>query len=156
MIILTKSLKFLLIGIITVVSLTVLILFQLGVFIPPNNNSTGGNEGIGLPITYKETVSNISLYVDYGNETINVWVGFSLFNYNTSVFHAIYKVCDLEYEYYPIYDDYLITSINGISQNSSHAWHFWVNGVISPVGSYRFALDNDSIINWNFTTGTYS
>ncbi len=151
-----KGLKFLLIGIITAVSLTIFILFQLGVFIPPNDNGTGGNGDNGLPVQYKETVSNISLYMDYGNGTINAWVGFSLYNNNTSVFHALEKYCDIKYNYYSIYNDYLIISINGISPNSTHTWYFWVNRVFSPVGSYRYALDNDSIINWNFTTGTYS
>lgn len=150
MIFLGKTLKFLLIGIIASISLTFLILFQLGVFIPPNNNGNGDN---GQPVMYKESVSNITLYIDYGNETVDILVGYSLYNYNTSVFHALDMYYDLEYEYYAIYEDYLITSINGISQNSTHAWHFWVNGVISPIGCYKYALDNDSIINWNFTTG---
>lgn len=149
MIFLGKTLKFLLIGIIASISLTFLILFQLGVFIPPNNNGNGDN---GQSVMYKESVSNITLYIDYGNETVDIWVGYSLYNYNTSVFHALDMYYDLEYEYYAIYDDYLITSINGISQNSTHAWHFWVNGEISPTGCSKYALDNDSIINWNYTT----
>lgn len=149
MIFLGKTLKFILIGLIASISLTFLILFQLGVFIPPNDNGNGSN---GQPIVYKESLSNISLYMDYGNGTVDTWVEFSLYNYNTSVFHALDKHCDLEYVYYAIYVDYLITSINGISQNSTHAWHFWVNGAISPIGCNKYALDNDSIINWNYTT----
>jgi hypothetical protein len=145
----SRGFKFFIVGLIGASSITLLVLVQFGLFAPT---------GIGLNYCQncKESISNVSLYVNYGNGTVDNWTGFSLENNRTSVFDAIDKYCNIEYKKYgPNQDTFYVASINGITEDSTHGWEFWVNGEYIWIASNLYALDNNSIITCNFTTGIY-
>lgn len=143
-----KYAKFLIIGIIGVSSLTFVILLQLGIFAPQNHNANYCTE-------CERTVLNISIKIDYGNGTIDSWSGISLDNYRTSAFDALNECCNVGYEIYGVnHDTYYVYSVNGLSEDKTHGWEYWVNGIYSWKGANLYPLENNSILLWNYTTGS--
>ena len=45
-----------------------------------------------------------------------------------------------------------ITGINGVNQNSTHYWFFYVNGDLAKVSSDKRALHDDSDVLFKFTS----
>lgn len=148
MITLEKHFKFLIIGIIGASSITFLVLVQLGLFASTDPNANFCTE-------CSESVTTISVTVDYGNGTINTWSGISLENSRTSVFDAINKCCTVTYRIYGVNQDtYYVDSINGLAEDLTHGWEYWVNGVFSFKGANLHPLENGATVVWNYTTGS--
>ena len=114
-----KRTKFIIIAIIGTSSFSFFFLFQAGYFSPTNIDSSYCTD-------CSASVSNITLFIDYGNGTTDSWIGFSLDNYNTSVIDAINKHCRINYRVYGI-DHYYVDSINGRAEDASQGWKYWVN-----------------------------
>jgi len=145
----SRSLKFFTVALIGTGSIMGLVLVQFGIFAPAST-------GINYCVKCRESVSNISLYINYGNGTVDSWTEFSLENNNTSVFDAINKYCIIEYRKYgPNQDTFYVASINGMSENSTHGWEFRVNNEYIWIASNLYSLENNSIIHCNYTSGTY-
>lgn len=144
----SRVLKFLFIGLIGASSIMGLVLVQFGIFAPTSTS-------LNYCINCKASVSNISLYVNYGNGTVDSRIGFSLDNNRTSVFDAVDKYYNIEYKKYgPNQDTFYVASINGITEDATHGWEFWVNNKYIWIASNLYALENNSIIYCNFTTSS--
>jgi len=144
----SRVLKFLFVGLIGTISIMGLVLVQFGIFAP-------ASAGLNYCKNCKASVSNISLYVNYGNGTVDSRIGFSLDNNRTSVFDAVDKYYNIEYKKYgPNQDTFYVASINGISEDAIHGWEFWVNNKYLWIASNLYALENNSIIHCNFTTSS--
>ena len=92
-----------------------------------------------------EVVEDITLTVDFGNDTIKVWGDFILTGSKTSVLDALEKYCDVEY------DDYgwgvLVTGIDGAEGD----WLYEVNGEKPGCGADRYYLRDGDDIKWILT-----
>ena len=74
--------KYILIAIIGASLFSLLILFNISLYRPPNN---------------LESVENITLIVDYNNGTIKLRENFTLSEGKTTAFDALNKWCDIQY-----------------------------------------------------------
>lgn len=86
-------------------------------------------------------ITNLTLSIDYKNGTVDNFTDFSLDEGLTSVFHAVYKNCDIIYKIYAN-GDYYISNINGIDIG----WIYYVNDEFHqiPVDKYHLS-DGDTI-----------
>ncbi len=92
--------------------------------------ASGPSDGSG------EASLSVDLSIDYGNATESSSV--SIAN-GTSVFHALNSTYPVQYsesEY-----GYFITSIDGVSGNSSEYWTYTVNGESPEVGAGQYRLE---------------
>ncbi|MHA1727329.1 MAG: DUF4430 domain-containing protein [Promethearchaeota archaeon] len=105
-------------------------------------------------LDFPETVSNISLIVNYGaeNGTTDIFEGINLTNHYTSVFDLLNKCCIIKYRIYwqdsPIF---YISSINYLSETSSNGWRYSINDDFPPIGCNLISPPDNSIIRWGFT-----
>ncbi|MBN1800367.1 MAG: DUF4430 domain-containing protein [Candidatus Lokiarchaeota archaeon] len=130
-----KSLKYLIIIILAIVSFSTLIIVN---YLVTNNPSATQNPGL------KEEVNGISLRIDFKtNEDLN-WFDFSLKNHETTVFHALDLWCDVIYKG-SINTVIYVEAINGVYGNG---WVFSVNGSQPPVASDDYALNDNDFIVW--------
>ena len=97
---------------------------------------------------HKEKVEEIDLIVDYGDGSVDSWENFTLDNWETAVFDALLKWCDVEYEDYGW--NVFITKINGEGNDPSKNWMYKVNGEIAPVGCATYYLDDGDEILWEY------
>lgn len=86
--------------------------------------------------------SNISLLINYGNgkkSKFTIDAG--------TVFDALNKTCNIEYKYYKGLG-YFITSIDGVTQNKTHSWGYFVNNKFAMVSANNYVLKNNDNITW--------
>ncbi|GAB4305173.1 MAG: hypothetical protein Kow0069_00590 [Promethearchaeota archaeon] len=139
-----------------VVATWTLIAFQgelAGLFAPVGGGGKGPSDGEGddaRPVT----ATNITLILDYGNGTVEELRGLSYTGVDPTVFDLLNATCRVEAELYPN-GLYLVTGINGVVQDDSHFWHFWVNGTYSPTGASITPLGSSSVVTWKFLGETY-
>lgn len=119
--------KYILIAIIGISLFSMLILFNLSLYNPPNN---------------LERVDNITLIVDYNNGTIKMHENFTLSEGKTTAFDALNEWCDIQY------DDFgwgiIVRAIDGISGN----WLYYINGNAPGIGSDAYPLNNGDLVKW--------
>lgn len=124
-----KKLKFLVIALVGITSFSILILFNFNLYYTPTTPP-------------KETVSDISLVVDYNNGTIKVHENFTLDNRKTTAFDALDKWCDIKY------NDFgwgiFVQEIDGISGS----WIYMVNNITPNTGAPNYSLDDGDEVKW--------
>lgn len=89
----------------------------------------------------------VNILIDYGNGT-RVWFNDTRVSAGATVFDATRKVADVDYMSYsgpewvgyPNNTAYLVTAINGVVNNETHAWFWWywsveVGWVFPPYGA---------------------
>lgn len=109
-----KHKKFIIISIIGLSCFTSLIVFQL-FFVESFESSINNNDGSESD-SPKNSADNITLIVDFDGEKENIIIeDFSLEDGKTTVFDAVNKWCDVDYEEYPN-GDYYITHIDGVGE----------------------------------------
>ncbi len=128
-----KKLKYFIIAItgVTCFSLLLIVNFNL-IYIP-----------IAPP---KESVSGISLIVDYNNGTIRVHKNFTLDNGKTTAFDALDKWCDVKYTDFSW--GIFVEEIDGISGGINGGWIYMVNNITPNVGSPNYPLDDKDEVEW--------
>ena len=118
-------------------------------FQPLNNNATDGNES-----SKNFQVEGITLIVDYaGVLNVKIIENFSLTNYETTVFDALLKYCDLGYKEYPGGAVY-IEEIDGVRNDVSlknHFWLYYVNDDYVGLGASHNKLNNGDLVNWTYS-----
>jgi len=125
--------KYVLIAIVGIASLASFLIFTL---------SLGVSE-VNKP---QKEVNDITLIIDYGNGTIKTRENFQLTNYNTTVFDALIKWCEVEYHDYGEMG-ILIESIDGVSGN----WLYSVNDDFPGISSNMYNIKNGDTIKWIFS-----
>jgi len=124
-----KKLKFFIIAIAGVSSFSILLIFNYNVIYNPTT-------------LYKETVSDISLFVDYNNDTIKVYDNFTLDKGKTTAFDALDKWCDVKYIDFGW--GIFVEEIDGVSGD----WIYMVNNKTPYVGAPNYPLNDGDEVRW--------
>ena len=135
-----KNIKYILIGIITIISFTTLILVNF--LILPNFQSTL-SQTINDERVKKFELKNISVAIDYsGTQENQFFQNLTLTNYETSAYHALLNCCDIKTKTFS--SGLFVEEINGVS-----GWIYWVNDESPPniPANYFYLMDNDTV-NW--------
>ena len=69
-------------------------------------------------------------------------------NNGTTAFQVLNETHSVEYKEYSI--GYFITSIDGVEQNTTHSWLYFINGDPSSVSSDRYYLSDGDILDFKF------
>ena len=142
-----KKVKYLIIALIGISSFTLLLLFNFNIL--PGLDFWQNTENEDTEINPKDTVSNISLTVDYNNGTKKIKKNFTLTDGKITVFDALVKWCEVEYDEYDssgFYNDYFVTSIDG----KGEGWTYYVNEEYVGIASNKYDLSNGDTIEWRF------
>ena len=127
-----KKPKYILIGIVGALSISLLVLTSLGIF----NNSNDTNSGITGRTDALKEVHNITLEVEYVTQPTDIWENFSLFNFKTTVFDALDAKCVVQTSTFGL--GILVIGINGVTGD----WIYYVNGKFAGVAANAFNLNN--------------
>jgi len=134
-----KKTKFITIGIIAIVSFTSFLALNFIVFpgLQSSISQISGDERVKQP-----EVTNITVIVDYSGVKDNeIYWNITLTNFNTTVYHAILKCCEVKVQDYgwAIY----VKEINGVGTG----WTYTVNEDPLPniPVDYFYLLDNDTV-----------
>jgi len=124
-----KKLKFFIIVIVGISSFSMLILINFNLITNPTKST-------------RESVNNITLLVNYKNGTIKTHENFTLDNWETTVFNALDKWCDIQFVDYGwgIY----VTEIDGIKGG----WIYLVNNNAPNVGAPDYPLNDGDEVKW--------
>jgi len=142
-----KKIKYILIGIITISSFSVLLLFNFYVFPDLQSNI---NQGI-IDKNNREKkfeVTNISVFIDYsGVQENDFFQNLTLTDYGTTAFDALSNSCTIRTKNFNY--GLLVEEINGVGVG----WIYWVNNDPPPnvPSNYFNLLDNDTV-NWKFVS----
>ncbi|MHA1339316.1 MAG: DUF4430 domain-containing protein [Promethearchaeota archaeon] len=139
-----------------VISIMIIFIFGISIILYKNNGNT--NNPIDCNQNYSwhtdpnrlklpEMAENLTLRVDFKNGTILEFTNVSLENHYTSVFDLLNKCCDIKYQIYcwnpvAIY----VTYINNVGVG----WTYKLNGVIVNLAANYVAVQNNSIVLWEF------
>lgn len=103
---------------------------------------------------FPESVSNITLIVDYGahNGTSDTFEGINLTDHYTTVFDLLNKCCIIEYRiYYQNVATFYVASINYLSETASDGWRYTINGEFA-LGCNTVSPPNNSLVRWYYTS----
>ncbi len=73
----------------------------------------------------------------------------------TTVFEVLNETFDVDYKIYPGMGIF-VTSINNVTQNSTHFWIYFVNEKPANVGADSFILTENSNITWKLLSSEES
>lgn len=140
-----KNIKYLIIGIVTISSFSVLILFNFYIFpnLQSNLNQTNDNNR-----EKNFEVTNISVFVDYsGVQQNDFFQNINLTNYKTTAFDVLANCCVIRVRDYSW--GIFVEEINGVGVG----WIYWINNDPPPnlPSNYFNLLDNDTV-NWKFVS----
>ena len=117
-----------------------------------NNNTEYSWDTDENRLTFPESISNITLLVDYGGVMDNKSQGnIDLADHYTTVFDVLTSYCDVEYEiYWGVHPTFFITSIDGVQESdTTHKyWHYEINGSYIGSGANAYSPGNNSEIRW--------
>ena len=135
--------KFISIGIISIVCFTSFFVISFA-FFPNLQASIYSNSNDGR--TIQQEVSNVTIIIDYSGVNDNeIFLNITLTNYNTTVYHAILKFCEVKVQDYgwAIY----VKEINGVGTG----WTYSVNDEPLPniPVDYFYLMDNDTV-KWTY------
>jgi len=89
--------------------------------------------------------TGIDLVIDFGNGTVSSFSGLT----GTNVYNLTVMLFEVDTQW--VGDRVFINAIDGVSQDESHGWQYWVNGNYASVASNLYNLhDGDSVL-WNRT-----
>ena len=89
--------------------------------------------------------TGLNLVIDFGNGTVVSFSGLTA----TTVYNLTSMMFEVDTQW--VGDRVFINAINGVSQDESHGWQYWVNGNYASVASNLYNLhDGDSVL-WNIT-----
>jgi len=87
-----------------------------------------------------------SLIVDFGNRVEKKIV---TTENGSTVFDVLNKTYEFEWKEYGELGK-MILSINGMKQNSTHSWIYYVNGILADKAADKYVLTTNSTIEWFF------
>lgn len=89
--------------------------------------------------------TGINLVIDFGNGTVVSFSGLT----GTTVYNLTVMLFEVGAQWTG--DRVFINAIDGVSQDESHGWQYWVNGNYASMASNLYTLyDGDSVL-WNRT-----
>jgi len=102
-----------------------------------------------------ESILLVNIYVSYGNET-RVWYNNTALPLGSTAFKAILAIADVEYKDYGGELGILVTSVNGLANNSTHGWFYWYwdaeNAVwlLPDYSCAKYMLHQDDVIAFTY------
>ncbi len=101
----------------------------------------------------KALVYGVHLLVDFGNGT-RVWYNDTSIQpgWNGYVATLVLLKGNLQADWYPQYGEHFVTSVDGVSQNSTASWFFWGrtgdNWTLAQTGADGLMVNNGTSIAW--------
>lgn len=93
--------------------------------------------------------TGLNLVIDFGNGTVVSFSGLT----GTTVYNLTTMLFEVDAQWAG--DRVFINAIDGVYQDVSHGWQYWVNGNYASVASNLYNLhDGDSVL-WNRTTSGF-
>ena len=95
---------------------------------------------------------DLSLTIDFGNGTVLNYTGYTgysapnVYNYTVINFDV-----DARWAGNRVYID----AIDGVYQNETHGWQYWVNGNYATVAANLYTLKDGDFVLWNLTTSGF-
>ncbi|MCD6477394.1 MAG: DUF4430 domain-containing protein [Candidatus Aenigmarchaeota archaeon] len=86
-----------------------------------------------------------SLYIDYGGRTTREE---KVINNQTTVFQLLNETHSVNYKEYST--GYFIVSIDGVEQNGTYSWLYFVNGKPPMVSVDKYHLSNNDVVVFKF------
>ncbi len=102
-----------------------------------------------LDIQNSLAATGINLVIDFGNGTVASFSGLT----GTTVYNLTIMLFEVDAQWAG--DRVFINAIDGVYQDESHGWQYWVNENYASVASNLYNLyDGDSVL-WNRTTSGF-
>jgi len=89
--------------------------------------------------------TGIDLVIDFGNGTVSSFSGLT----GTNVYNLTVMLFEVDTQW--VGDRVFINAIDGVSQDESHGWQYWVNGNYASVASNLYNLNDGDSVLWNRT-----
>lgn len=89
---------------------------------------------------------SVSLTLEKPNETVNKQINVAV---NSTVFDAVNKTYPIEYTEYEF--GYFVTSIDGLAQNDTHSWLYYVNNKSATTAVNNYVLNETADITFRYT-----
>jgi hypothetical protein len=108
-----------------------------------------------LSTVMKSTSLRAQIFINYGNGTKN-WYNRTILPIAATAFTGILAITDLKYVDYGGELGILITSINGITGNSTHGWLYWhwdsekTEWILPEYSCTRYILHREDIIAFTY------
>ncbi len=97
------------------------------------------------PETGEEGIQ-ISLQLEKPNETVSEQVNVPV---NSTVFDAVNQTYSVEYTEYDF--GYFVTSIDGLAQNETYSWLYYVNNESATTAVNNYVLDSGDNVTFRYT-----
>lgn len=104
-----------------------------------------------------ESISlRVDIYVSYGNGT-DQWYNDTALPLSSTGFTAILAIAEIQYTDYGGDLGILVTSINGVTSNSTHGWFHWYRDIeqsewiLPEYSSAKYILHRGDVIAWTYT-----
>lgn len=88
----------------------------------------------------------VSLTLEKPNETVSEQVDVAV---NSTVFDAVNKTYSVEYTEYDF--GYFVTSIDGLAQNDTHSWLYYVNNESATTAVNNYVLNESDNVTFRYT-----
>jgi hypothetical protein len=89
--------------------------------------------------------TGISLTIDFGNGTVSSYSGLSA----TNVYNLTLSIFDVDARWAG--NRVYINAIDGVFQDETHGWQYWVNGDYATVAANLYILNDGDFVLWNRT-----
>ncbi|WEL23848.1 hypothetical protein HBNXNv_1016 [Candidatus Nanohalovita haloferacivicina] len=97
-------------------------------------------------VTFGEEHVVVNLTVEKPDAVLNENVSV---RQNSTVFHVLNSTYDVEYTEYDF--GYFVTSINGLSQNDTHSWLFYVDGEMPSTSVDNYRLSDSANVTFRYS-----
>lgn len=98
------------------------------------------------PETGEDDQIQVSLTVEKPNETVTDQVDVAV---NSTVFDAVNQTYPVEYMEYDF--GYFVTSIDGLAQNDTHSWLYYVNNESATKAVNNYVLNESDSVTFGYT-----
>jgi hypothetical protein len=106
-------------------------------------------------LNYPQTVSNLTLIINYNNGTTISYSNCTLNNSYTSAFDLLRAYARVEFycQKFGQRNSFFVTSVDGRAQDAVEGryWQYWVNGVYAQVASNVYVCQDNDVIEWRYT-----
>lgn len=117
-------------GVVTVVGVVIVLVILLYPYLPRS------------PVKKSENYAEIIISEDFGErniKTVEVKPG-----------QSVIKTLEDNFNITTAYGGKFVTSIDGIRQNATHFWFYYVNGILANVGAAYYIIHSGDTIRWDF------
>ena len=104
-----------------------------------------------------ETAENLTLIVEYGNDTTFTLSNITLTDHYTSVYDLLNQSCEVTINIIDLGDSrasFYVTAIDGLKESIStnKFWFYYVNNQYAAVGCNIYGLTDNAVIRWAYTS----